>query len=138
VHGIRIERIELLFSLLTAAVVVASVRVLGVLLIAAAVVIPAAVARLVTRSFGTMLALSTLLGVVSSVIGLYVSFHVDVPSGPTIVVTGALVFAVVFAVTAGTARLALGGARRRARDADPGVELTREPAPVTLDANGSQ
>ncbi len=122
VHGVRVERIELLFSLLTAAVVVASVRVLGVLLIAAAVVIPAAIARLVTRSFGAMLVWSTALGVVSSVVGLYLSFHVDVPSGPTIVITGATLFAVVFAVTAATARLALGRVRRRAGDtADTGA-----------------
>jgi ABC-type Mn2+/Zn2+ transport system permease subunit len=112
VHGVRTGAVELVFSLSTAAVVVASVRVLGVLLIAAAVVIPAAVARLVTNSFATTLVVATTLGIVSSIVGLYASFHVDVPSGPTIVLTGALVFAVTFAVTASLARLRLGRARR--------------------------
>ena len=80
-------------SLLTAAVVIVSVRVLGVLLIAAAVVIPGALARLVTRSFPRMLAVATGVGAVSGVIGLYASFHADIPSGPAIVLVGAALFA---------------------------------------------
>lgn len=112
VHGVRTGVIELVFSLSTAAVVVASVRVLGVLLIAAAVVIPAATARLVTRSVGAMLVLATGLGVLASVVGLYASFHLDVPSGPTIVLAGALVFTVVFVVTAVLARGRILRARR--------------------------
>ena len=100
VHGVRTGAIELVFSLSTAAVVVASVRVLGVLLIAAAVVIPAAIARLTTRSFGVTLVSATLIGIVTAVVGLFASFHVNVPSGPTIVLAGALAFLVVFVVTA--------------------------------------
>lgn len=111
VHGVRAGLMEALFNLMTAAVVIASVRILGVLLVAAAVVIPAALARLVTRSFAPMLALSTAVGVVSGVGGLYASYHIDVPSGATIVLTGALLFAAVFASTflSGRARV------RRAR-----------------------
>lgn len=113
VHGVGTGHIEMLFSLATAAVVVASVRVLGVLLIAAAVVIPAAVARLVTRSFAATLWLATGVGTLSSIVGLYTSFHVDVPSGPTIVLTGALLFALAFGVTAVTARAGRRRVRRR-------------------------
>jgi len=114
VHGVRVHRMELVLNLATAAVVVASVRVLGVLLIAAAVVIPAAIARLITRSFAVTIVVATAVGVASSVIGLFASFHVNVPSGPTIVLAGAVAFALVFAATAGTARARLVGARRRA------------------------
>ncbi len=99
VHGVSTSAIELVFSLTTAAVVVASVQVLGVLLIAAAVVIPAATALLVSRSFGVVLLAATAIGVVASVSGLFVSFYVDVPSGPAIVLVGAAGFAVVFAST---------------------------------------
>ncbi len=111
VHGVPTGRMEALFHLLTAAVVVASVRVLGVLLIAAAVVIPAATARLLVRSFGVLLVAATLLGLGTSILGLYVSYHLDVPSGPGIVLVGALGFATVFAITAVAARLGV----RRAR-----------------------
>jgi ABC-type Mn2+/Zn2+ transport system permease subunit len=114
VHGVPVARLELVFSLATAAVVVASVRVLGVLLIAAAVVIPGAVARLLARSVGTMLAVAVATGVAASVIGLYASFHVNVPSGPTIVLTGSVVFVVAFAATAARTRRELVRTRRAA------------------------
>jgi ABC-type Mn2+/Zn2+ transport system permease subunit len=107
VHGVRTGTIELAFSLTTAAVVVASVRVLGVLLIAAAVVVPAAAARLLTRSFGAMLLLATLIGIGSSIGGLYASFHVNVPSGPTIVLAGSAVFTSAYLATALRDRRAL-------------------------------
>jgi ABC-type Mn2+/Zn2+ transport system permease subunit len=113
IHGVRTGAIELAFSLATAVVIVASVRVLGVLLIAAAVVIPAAVARLVTRSIGGMLAVATSVGVAASVVGLYGSYHVNVPSGPTIVLAGAAMFLAAFIATAFTARRGVALARRR-------------------------
>lgn len=114
VHGVRTAGMELAFSLATAAVIVASVRVLGVLLIAAAVVIPAAVARLVTRSVGAMLAVATLVGVLSSVLGLYGSYHLNVPSGPTIVLAGAVMFLLAFVGTAVATRRGVAAARRDA------------------------
>jgi ABC-type Mn2+/Zn2+ transport system permease subunit len=114
VHGVRTGGIELAFSLTTAAVVVASVRVLGVLLIAAAVVVPAASARLLTRSFGVMLLAATAIGIGSSVVGLYASFHVNVPSGPTIVLAGSAFFAGAFLLTAVRERTALARTRTAA------------------------
>lgn len=120
-HGVRVAGSEVVFNLLTAAVVVASVRVLGVLLIAAAVVIPGAFARLVSRSLGAMVGIATLLGVGSSVVGLYASYHADVPSGPAIVLTATAVFVVGFVASAVT--------RRAARpSAGPGALLARAPA----------
>ncbi len=115
VHGVRVARLEIVFHLLTAAVVVASVRVLGALLIAAAVVIPAATARLVTRTFGAMLLVSTVLGIVASITGLYASYHVDLPSGPSIVLAGATLFAVAFGATAVVRRLVGRGPRHPQR-----------------------
>jgi ABC-type Mn2+/Zn2+ transport system permease subunit len=115
VSGVRAGAIEALINLLTAMVVIVSVRVLGVLLIAAAVVIPGALARLVTRSFGPMLALATVVGVTSGVLGLYTSFHADVPSGPAIVLVAAALFAVALGGRSLTTRRELTSARRRER-----------------------
>ena len=115
VHGVRVRRIELLLNLLTAAVVVASVRVLGALLIAAAVVLPAAGARLITRSFAGLVATAVALGTAASVLGLYSSYHLDVPSGPAIVLVGTLGFLVAY-VGSGTAA-------RRARRAPHAEEI---------------
>ena len=112
VHGVRIGGSEVVFNLLTAAVVVASVRVLGVLLIAAAVVVPGAFARLVSRSLGAMLGIATAVGVGSSVVGLYASYHADVPSGPAIVLTATAVFLVGFVGSAIAGRAATARATR--------------------------
>ncbi len=113
VHGVPVRRIELGLNLVTAAVVVASVRVLGALLIAAAVVLPAAGARLITRSFAGLIGVAVALGTSASVIGLYLSFHLDVPSGPAIVLTGTLGFLVAY--------VGSGAATRRARLVGDGV-----------------
>jgi ABC-type Mn2+/Zn2+ transport system permease subunit len=112
-QGVRTGLSELVFNLLTAGVVIASVRVLGVTLIAAAVVVPAALARIVLRSFGALVVTSAILGALFAIVGLYVSFYVDVPSGAAIVVVGALAFAAVAltAVAVGSGQLAM--TRRR-------------------------
>lgn len=99
VHGVRAGLMEALLNLLTAAVVIASVRVIGVLLVAAAVVIPAALARLLTRSFATMLAIAVAVGVTNGVAGLYLSYYADVPSGATIVLVGTALFALAYLAT---------------------------------------
>lgn len=95
-HGINVNVAILTLNLLTAAVVVASVRVLGALLIAAAVVLPASTARLITRSFGTFTLVAILLGIGTAIVGLYVSFQLDVPSGPAIVLAGTACFTVAY------------------------------------------
>ena len=110
-HGVRAGAMELVFNVATAAVVVVSVRVVGVLLIAAAVVVPAAVGRLMTRSFGPLLATGAGVGVVTAVVGLFVSYHGNVASGPSIVLTGTVVFVVAALVTS----MSAGSAVRRAR-----------------------
>lgn len=105
------RRVELALNLVTAAVVVASVRVLGALLIAAAVVLPAAGARLITRSFAALLVTATALGTGASILGLYASFHLDVPSGPAIVLVGTLGFIAAYTVSGTAARRARRGPR---------------------------
>lgn len=113
VQGVRVGAMELLFNVLVAAVVIVSVRVLGVLMIAAAVVIPGATARLLCRSFHRMLLTATLIGAGVSVVGLYGSYYVDVPSGATIVLAGAAVFVLASVGTTAATRRRSQRARRR-------------------------
>jgi ABC-type Mn2+/Zn2+ transport system permease subunit len=121
VQGVRTGAMEVVFNLMVAAVIVVSVRILGVLLIAAAVVIPAAIARLATRTFGTMLGVATTVSVTATVVSLYLSFHVDVAPGATIVLVEGAVFAVVALVTGALARFRI--RRARARLAEPTREV---------------
>src|SRR5690606_6948927 len=82
-----------------AASILATMQILGVTLIAATIVIPASVARMLTHAFHRMLFLSTGIGAATGFVGMNLSYHLDVQSGPTIVLVGAGLFAVVFTVT---------------------------------------
>jgi manganese/iron transport system permease protein/iron/zinc/copper transport system permease protein len=84
--------VDTLFSLALAAALIASMQILGVTLIAAALVIPAITARLVTDSFNRMIILSTLIGMITNLIGMYLSYYIDVASGATIVLVQATIF----------------------------------------------
>lgn len=100
IFGIRTGVIDALFALALAATIVASIRVVGVTLIAATLVIPSSTARLLTDSFARVLILATVIGTVSGVVGMYLSFYVDVSSGATVVLLQAAAFAMVWAITA--------------------------------------
>ena len=99
VSGVNTARMDALLMLLLSVSILATMKVLGVVLIAAILVIPAVVARMLTDSFARMLWLSTLIGALCGFVGMVVSYHLDVSSGATIVLVGAALFAVVFAVT---------------------------------------
>jgi manganese/iron transport system permease protein/iron/zinc/copper transport system permease protein len=75
--------------LVLAASILASMNVMGVTLIAAAVVVPAATARMLTHSFARMLVLATLIGALCGFVGMNLSYHLDIASGPTIVLARA-------------------------------------------------
>ena len=98
--GVSTGKAETLLMVLLAAAILACMNVLGVTLIAATLVIPAVVARMLTSSFSTMLWLSTLIGAVAGGVGMYASYFADVSSGATIVLVGATAFLVTYAATA--------------------------------------
>lgn len=100
VYGVRTEWIDTLFALLLAAAIIASMQILGVTLIAAALVIPAITARLLTDSFSRMMLLSVIIGGFSGIAGMYFSYYLDVASGATIVLLQALLFCVALAISA--------------------------------------
>ena len=99
VSGVRTARIDALLMLLLAATILTTMNVLGVMLVAATLVIPPVVARMLTDSFSRMLRIATGIGAASGFVGMIASYHLDLPSGPTIVLVGAAVFTVVFAAT---------------------------------------
>jgi manganese/iron transport system permease protein/iron/zinc/copper transport system permease protein len=96
-YGVPTGWVDTVFALLLAGTIVVSMQVLGVTMIAAAVVIPPIVARLLTNSFRKMTLLSTGMGIMCSVLGIYISYFVDVSSGASVVLLSAAVFAAVLA-----------------------------------------
>jgi manganese/iron transport system permease protein/iron/zinc/copper transport system permease protein len=99
VTGVATARVDALLTLVLAASILATMTVLGVTLVAATLVIPAVVARMLTDSFGRMLIFATVIGAACGFVGMNLSYHLDIPSGPMIVLTGSALFAVVFAAT---------------------------------------
>lgn len=99
VSGVRVARTDALLMLVLSLAILATLSVIGVTLVAATLVIPAVVARMLTHRFATMLWLSTAIGAACGLVGMNLSYHLDVPSGTTIVLTGAALFVVVLTLT---------------------------------------
>lgn len=93
---LRVELLRHLLLLLLALTVVISLQTVGVGLVAAMLVTPAATAYLLTRRLASMMLLSAGIGALASVIGLYLSFYLNVVSGSAIVLTATAFFLLAF------------------------------------------
>jgi ABC-type Mn2+/Zn2+ transport system permease subunit len=97
--GINVARMDALLMLVLSLSILATLTVIGVTLVAATLVVPAVIARLMTTSFPRMLLISSLSGAAFGFIGMNLSYHLDVPSGTTIVLVGSLVFLLTYLAT---------------------------------------
>ena len=105
-YGVPTEWLDTLLSLILAAAIVVSMQVMGVTLIAAAIVIPPIVARLLTDSFSKVMTLSVVVGAACGLVGMYLSYFVDVSSGANVVLVAAAAFVLAMAYSALRNRLA--------------------------------
>jgi ABC-type Mn2+/Zn2+ transport system permease subunit len=99
VSGVSTVRMDLLLAVLLTAVITVCMNVLGVTLIAATLVIPPVVGRLLTDSFHRMLWISVGVGTFCGFAGVYLSYYLDWASGPAVVLTASSLFVVAFAVS---------------------------------------
>lgn len=91
-EGMYPDRVNLIFMVLMALIIAISMKIVGVLLITALLIIPAATARRVSSSPEQMAMLSSLIGVLAVFGGLFGSLKWDTPSGPSIVVMAMVLF----------------------------------------------
>lgn len=94
VIGIKTSVIEYILLALLALVIVIGIQAAGIVLVMAMLITPAATAYLLARRFVGMMIVGALVGATSAVIGLYLSFHADLPSGPAMALFATLMFAV--------------------------------------------
>jgi len=99
-----VVRDDYLLAVLLTVTIVVSVKVVGIVLMSAFLVIPAASARLLSRSFLPMSVLSILLSLLTAVTGLLASYALDLPSGSAIILTEGAVFIFCLVLTATAAR----------------------------------
>ena len=94
VVGIKTSLVEYILLALLALVIVIGIQAAGIVLVMAMLITPAATAYLLARRFVGMMVIGALVGAASAVIGLYLSFHADLPSGPAMALLATLMFAV--------------------------------------------
>lgn len=91
-EGVPVLRLQILYVVLMAAIVAVGMKVVGVLLIVALAIIPAAAARALSRTPEQMAIVASMIGVACGVLGLFGSLWLDTPSGPSIVVAAMVIF----------------------------------------------
>ncbi|MEE1938211.1 metal ABC transporter permease [Streptomyces sp. TRM 70361] len=105
VTGLPVRLLNLLLAVTAAVTVTVAMRVVGLLLVSALMVLPVAAAQQITRGFATTLALAVTSGVLVAVSGTATSFYADVPPGATIVLLAIALFAVLTTLAPLLARL---------------------------------
>ena len=92
VIGIRTGLVEYVLLTLLALVIVIGIQAAGIVLVMAMLITPAATAYLLARRFVEVMLIGALIGVISAVAGLYLSFHADLPSGPAMALVATAIF----------------------------------------------
>jgi ABC-type Mn2+/Zn2+ transport system permease subunit len=115
VFGVPTRWVNTLFALLLAAVLIVGMQIMGVTLIAAALVIPASAARLLTHHFARFLGVATALGATIGALGMFTSYYLDMASGATIVLVGAGVFALAWLLNTDTMKRRVIGTSSQAK-----------------------
>ncbi len=92
VEGVKVSAVRTALMLITALVIAIAMKIVGVLLITALLIIPAATARRVSRTPEQMAIIASLVAMVTVVMGLAMSWYSDAPAGPSVVVCSALLF----------------------------------------------
>jgi zinc transport system permease protein len=93
--GVKTNFINILLTLLTAITVVLSVKVVGVMLVSALLILPAVTALQLAKGFRPAMILSGVISLVSVLLGITLSFYLDLPAGATIVLVNAVIFSLV-------------------------------------------
>jgi len=90
--GIKVNLIDTLYHVSLAVSIVLGIQLVGIVLVNALLIIPAATARIFARSLKSMFVLAPIFSVSAAVVGLFASYYLNFPSGPMIAVTSGLVF----------------------------------------------
>ena len=127
--GVPVGIVQYGLLLLIALTVVMALQVMGIVLVLAMLVAPAATAQLLTRRLTSMMAIGACVGVASSVIGLYAAWYADVSASAAIVLTAASGFAVAFLFAPGRGLLWLNRASVFSGDTgyQPQADVARAP-----------
>ena len=97
--GLPVRRLDDLLLILIAVTIVISLQAVGIVLVVAMITTPAATAQLLVKRFTAMIQVAALIGVSAAIVGLYVSYSLDIASGAAIVLLETLIFLIALAFT---------------------------------------
>ena len=103
--GLPVRRLDDLLLVLIAVTIVISLQAVGIVLVVAMITTPAATAQLLVKRFTAMIQVAALIGVSAAVVGLYVSYSLDIASGAAIVILETALFLLALAYTAMRSRM---------------------------------
>ena len=96
VAGLPAAKIDYLLLVLLSVVIVVTLQVVGIILVVGMLITPAAAASLISKRFSRVISVGILFGVASAVVGLYLSYYFDLPSGPSIALVSTIIFSLSF------------------------------------------
>jgi len=103
--GLPVRRLDDLLLILIAVTIVVSLQAVGIVLVVAMITTPAATAQLLVKRFTAMIQVAALIGVSAAIVGLYVSYSLDIASGAAIVILETMLFLLALAFTSIRSRI---------------------------------
>ncbi|MFL2804616.1 MAG: metal ABC transporter permease [Dehalococcoidia bacterium] len=101
VSGLNTQLLNNIFLILLALSIMGSLQSVGIILLLSMLITPAAAAKIVMKNFYALMIVGSLFGVISSVSGLYLSYYLDLPSGPSMALSATSIFVVVWSLRKG-------------------------------------
>ena len=96
VVGLPAAKINYLLLVLLSIVIVVTLQVVGIILVVAMLITPAAASSLITKRFSRVILVGVVFGVIAAIVGLYLSYQFNLPSGPSIALTSTTIFVLAF------------------------------------------
>lgn len=93
--GINVSLFEIIFNIFLAVAIVLGVKILGIILVSALLIIPSSTAKIISKSFKSLVFSSIVFGEITIILGLVLSYIFDLPSGAVIVLCGTVIFVLV-------------------------------------------
>ena len=104
VTGVKVQWVELALMVMLSLTILVTMRVIGTLLISALLVIPASIARMLTKSFARMMFVAPAIGAFIGFFGMFASYHLNTSASATIILVGAVLFVGVYTITGANGR----------------------------------
>ncbi len=93
-EGINIKLYQFIFTMMIAVIIAIAIKIIGVMLITSLLIIPAVAVRKFSKTPEEMAIFSVIAGIASVVIGLFLSYEFDTPSGPSIIIASFMIFSI--------------------------------------------